>query len=199
MEPTVKTFLKGAVKVRLRRCAVASVYFVFLGFLLTASLVLDKGSFPDVVSIVTRGKAANAVVADRAAWNRLETGGSLGEQGHQLGQTNRSCFKEEVSAPDPAVVAYALQVAARKEVSGALDVESEPEAAEERGSEDESGELEGDEQEEEDEKPSQQAIRNETWRVERVDYTDWDSRVGCESFRRKKSPVIRFAASQPLL
>ena len=147
-------------------------------------------------------------------------------KGHQLGQTDNLSFKEkvEVAAPTvaPRVAAreevslapVAPPVAARKEggpgsvaargkgrkvVSPAPGVQDQSglEAAEESDSEggEQSHEEEGEQEEDIFLDFFERAIRNGT--VGRVNYTDWDTRVGCRSFRSKHSHEIRSVAPQP--
>jgi hypothetical protein len=147
-------------------------------------------------------------------------------KGHQLGQTDNSSFKDEAEvaaltvAPrvaareEVSLAPVARPVAARQEggpgsvatrgkgrkvVSPAPGVQAQSglEAAEESDSEggEQSHEEEGEQEEDVFLNFFERAIRNGT--VGRVNYTDWDTRVGCRSFRSKHSHEIRSVAPQP--
>lgn len=206
MESTSKAFLKGATKVRPLRWSIVSVCFVMVGCLLTTTLFFNE-RFPDLVSIVTGGRSSIEVTDTSTRLSREEGFDdlNLARQGNQSGEvdqkrdgdfaaspTTKESAPSTVTAPAPTTLAGAPRDAARSEASQAAE-ESDPEGREHLN-EDEKGDM----KEEGEEYHFQQATFNGTLGNETmVNYTLWDSRVGCEYFREKHSFAIGCVSREP--
>ena len=217
---TLNAALKGVTRVRLLQCTLVVVCFIFLGFLVTTSTILNE-RFPNIVGIVT-GEENSKDFAERASSGRLGRHHPVGRPRTQdLGRTDDSNFNGWKVLVAPAAVAIAPPVVARKKVSLAsssasaagvrltswlppngpeltLRQRSEPEAAEESDSEEENQNEHKEDDQEGDEDYFQQENSSiyETHRFKMVDYDDWDTSIGCKNFRETYSDAIRSVSLQ---
>ncbi|KAG0600277.1 hypothetical protein M758_11G021000 [Ceratodon purpureus] len=198
MESTSNAFFKGATKVRPFRWSFVSVSFVLVACLLMTTLVFNE-RFPDIVSVVTGGKGSNDVT-ERGYSTRVEAAdlNLARAQRNQSGEADRSsALRDEDSVAAPP---HAMEAPPTTSVAALSDEEESdvPVATEESNSDgreqyyiDEEGDTEKG-----DEYHFQRATFNGTLSNETmVNYTLWDSRVGCEYFREKHTFAMRSSSN----